>query len=249
MFCDRVWGRCFSCVDSSSCTGQWLGESTANITGLEKCFCSQAAWQKWWLVQAPAYLSQVINFSPIKTPTGMMEKVGSLTSLTQASCGMLQCVGGWSFQSPVAENVQERNTFLPRWLFCSGNKKGFAWRLSLKFLRHVDDTFTLAASSLAQDTSEDILEPSSQHPSLFSPRLILPVSPNSLPPVWLTATTLPSLPQELRVWTLSCLFHSLFQIDILWSLISRGEQWVHSITQSDMKSPRPCEWEVREGIK
>lgn len=61
------------------------------------------------------------------------------------------------------------------------------------------DTFTLAASSLAQDTSEDILEPSSQLPSLFSPRLILPVSPNSLPPVWLTATTLPSPPQELRV--------------------------------------------------
>lgn len=136
MFCDRVWGRRFGCVDSSSCTGHWLGESTANITALEKCFCSQAAWQKWWLVQAPAYLSQVINFSPIKTPTGMMEKVGSLTSLTQTSCGMLQCVGGWFLQSPVAENVQEWNTFPPRWLFCTGNKKGFAWRLSLEFLRH-----------------------------------------------------------------------------------------------------------------
>lgn len=136
MFCDRVWGRRFGCVDSSSCTGHWLGESTANITALEKCFCSQAAWQKWWLVQAPAYLSQVINFSPIKTPTGMMEKVGSLTSLTQTSCGMLQCVGGWFLQLPVAENVQEWNTFPPRWLFCTGNKKGFAWRLSLEFLRH-----------------------------------------------------------------------------------------------------------------
>lgn len=57
-------------------------------------------------VQAPMYLSQVINFSPIKTPIGMMEKVGSLTFLTQASCGTLQSIGCWFVQSPVAENVQ-----------------------------------------------------------------------------------------------------------------------------------------------
>lgn len=56
----------FVCAEASLCIGRWLGKSTANITALEKCFCSQTAWQKWQLIQVPVYLSQVINFSPIK---------------------------------------------------------------------------------------------------------------------------------------------------------------------------------------
>lgn len=46
-----------------------------------------------------------------------MEKVGSLTFLTRASCGTLQRIGCWFLQLPVAENVQEWNAFLPRRLF------------------------------------------------------------------------------------------------------------------------------------
>lgn len=38
--------------DTGSCVGRWL----ANITALEKCFWSQAAWQKWQLVHAPAVI-------------------------------------------------------------------------------------------------------------------------------------------------------------------------------------------------
>lgn len=53
-------------------------------------------------VQAPMYLSQVINFSPIKTPTGMMEKVGSLTFLTQASCGTFTMY--WLLVRPIARS-------------------------------------------------------------------------------------------------------------------------------------------------
>lgn len=217
----------------------------ANITALEKCFCSQAAWQKWQLVQAPVYLSQVINFSPIKTPTGMMEKVGSLTFLTQASCGTLQCVGWWFLQSPVAENVQEWNTFLPRWLFCSGNKKDLLGSSVHIFFRHFYGTFTVSTSSFAQNTSEDILEPPSQPFTLFL-LILSSSSPYSLPSVSHTVAS-PSYSAWVGFWI--AFFHSLFQIDISWSLISRGEQWVHSITQSDMKSPRPCEWEVRDRIK
>lgn len=138
MLCQWVWGRSFGyvsfvCVDTSVCIEHWLGEPMANITALEQCFCSQAAWQKWRLVQALVYWSQVINFSPIKTPTGMMEKVGSLTFLTQASCGTLQCVGWWFVQSPAAENVQEWNPFLTRWLFCLGNKKDLLGESVLNF--------------------------------------------------------------------------------------------------------------------
>lgn len=141
MFCQRVWGRCFGfvsfvCVDTNFCRGHWLGKPMANRTALEKCFCSQAAWQKWRLVQALLYLSQVINFSPIKMPTEMMERVGSLTFHTRASCGTLQCVGWWFLQSPVAENVQERNALLPRWLLCLGNKKDLLGRSVPSFSRH-----------------------------------------------------------------------------------------------------------------
>ena len=46
-----------------------LGDTVADSTALEKCFCSQAAWQKWRLVQAPPCLSQAINFSPINKIT------------------------------------------------------------------------------------------------------------------------------------------------------------------------------------
>lgn len=46
-----------------------------------------------------------------------MEKVGSLTFLTRASCGTLQRIGCWFLQLPVVENVQEWNAFLPRRLF------------------------------------------------------------------------------------------------------------------------------------
>lgn len=241
----------FVCVDTNFCIGHWLGKSMPNITALEKCFCSQAAWQKRRLVQAPVYLSQVINFSPIKTPTGMMEKVGSLTFLTQASCGTLQCVGWWFLQSPVAENVQEWNTFLPRWPFCSGYKKDLLGGSVPNFFFWLFyDIFPVSTFPLfAQDTSENILHltilsffhPSSYHPS--------PVSPYSLHSVSLTVTTPPSPSLGARVGFRIAFFHSLFQIDISWSLISRGEQWVHSITRSDMKSPGPCEWEVRDRIK
>ena len=41
------WLCVFVCVDNELRVGHWLGRSMANITALEKCFCSQAAWQKW----------------------------------------------------------------------------------------------------------------------------------------------------------------------------------------------------------
>lgn len=112
MFCQRI--KCcsfanvsFVCVEVL-CMEHWLGKS--NITALEKCFSSQAAWQKWQLIQALVYLSQVINFfSHKKTPTRMMEKVGSLTLFNQASYGTLQCIGCWVFQPPVAQKEKKKN--------------------------------------------------------------------------------------------------------------------------------------------
>lgn len=195
----------------------------ANRTALEKCFCSQAAWQKWRLVQAPLYLSQVINFSPIKTPTEMMERAGSLTFHTRASCGTLQCVGWWFLQSPEAENVQERNASLPRWLLRLGNKKDLLGRSVPSFSRHL---LVLAH----QKTSENLPSNTTLLPSPY----FLPLS-HSPPPLRLPLPA--SLGRTLnRFLSFFFLFlHSLFQIDISWSLISTGEQWVHSITQSDTK--------------
>lgn len=186
MFCQRVSGHSFGhvsfvCVDTSFCIGHWLGKSMANITALEKCFCSQAAWQKWQLVQAPMYLSQVINFSPIKTPTGMMEKVGSLTFHTQASCGTLQCVGWWFLQSPIAENVQERNTFFSKMAVLLGELKGFARRLSPKFL----DAFTALSHCLLLPSPKTHKKTSWNSPLFFASNPFFP-SLSLLPPLCLT---------------------------------------------------------------
>lgn len=175
----------------------------ANITALEKCFCSQAGWQKWQLVQALVYLSQVINFSPIKTPTGMMEKVGSLTFLTQASCGTLQCIGCWFLQSPVAENVPDLNTFLPRWLFCLGNKKdllGGSVQNFRRFLTALPHSILLLLLKTHQKTFWNPLpHPLPSHVSFFPcpmlPPQFLPIpSPlsHSLPPLSLPSQVLGS---------------------------------------------------------
>lgn len=182
----------FVCVDTNFCIGHWLGKSMPNITALEKCFCSQAAWQKRRLVQAPVYLSQVINFSPIKTPTGMMEKVGSLTFLTQASCGTLQCVGWWFLQSPVAENVQEWNTFLPRWPFCSGYKKDLLGGSVPNFFY----SFTTFSQSLLFPSLPKTHQKTSciLQSSLFSP--LHPIIPPQFPPI---PSTLSHSPSPLRL--------------------------------------------------
>lgn len=75
----------------------------------------------------------------------------------------------------------------------------FAWGIKriclanqFRIFRCFYDTYTVCASSLAHNTSEDILEPLSQHSSLFSSCYPpSPVSPYSLPAVSLTASTLP----------------------------------------------------------
>lgn len=118
-----------------------------------------------------------------------------------------------SSNRPWQKNVQEWNMLYSKMAVLLGEYKGFAWRLSpeifKRFLRHFNtSSFT---PSLSQDTWRDILKPLSTLSSSYSP----------LPSVSVSAITLTPLPQHLgRI--LNRFFLSLFQIDISWSLISRG---------------------------
>lgn len=111
----------FSGFNKNCCKAGWSDRAMANITALEKCFCSQAAWQKWQRVQAPVYLSQVINFSLIKTPTGMMGK-GGFINLPYPGF-LWHFTMYWLLVPPIVCSWKCSGIilFFPRWLFSPGN--------------------------------------------------------------------------------------------------------------------------------
>lgn len=135
----------------------------------------------------------------------MMEKVGSLTFLTRASCGSLQCFGCWFFQSPAAEKSFHNGCF------CSWKK----WISSESPSKNFQDTFTPLSrpiSSLARVILVSVFQTFCLFSSSHNTQ---PASPFPLPAA--AHQTLPSARVGIRI-----AFCTLLQIDISWSLISRG---------------------------
>lgn len=126
-------------------------------------------------VQAPMYLSQVINFSPIKNAHWDDGK-GGFINLPHPSF-LWHFTMYWLLVHPIARSricaVNLTLFFFPRWLFCSGNKED----LLGDSVQNVEHSLLLPLHKTHQKTSWNPL-------------------PNTcpLPSVSLTTTALPSLP-------------------------------------------------------